>query len=313
MACEDRLLLSDRTRGALLGLVVGDAVGASVEFQPRDSFPPVTDMMAGGPFDLQRGQWTDDTSMALCLAESLIERVGFAPSDQLDRYSRWWREGHLSSKDYCFDIGHATRKALEAYQASGSPYSGSTDPRSAGNGAIMRLAPVPIFFARHPAEAVRLSGESSRTTHGAVASVDASRYFGGLIVGALQGRSKEEILAPRFSPVGVWGENELMPDIDAIACGTFKEKERDAISSSGYVVHTLEAALWAFYRTENFRDGLLLAVNLGDDTDSVGAVYGQIAGAYYGAQAIPAEWISALYDRPQLEFFAQRLFDRGPR
>ena len=280
-----------RYQGCLMGLAVGDAVGTTVEFQRPDSFPPVTDMVGGGPFGLQPGQWTDDTSMALCLAESLVECGGFDARDQMDRYLRWWKEGYLSSTGECFDIGLTVRGALERYQDTGEPFAGSTDPYSAGNGSLMRLAPVPLFIAGDPGQAIKMSGESSRTTHGAATCVDACRYFGGLIVGAVQGMDKEALLSSRYSPVaGLWEENPLCAEIDGIAAGSFRSKERGEISGSGYVVQSLEAALWAFYGSESFREGCLLAVNLGDDADTTAAIYGQIAGAYYGLDRIPSEW-----------------------
>ena len=161
------LTTQQRYQGCLLGLAAGDAVGTVAEFKPRGSFPPVTDMTGGGPFRLQPGQWTDDTSMALCLADSLIACGGFDAADQMSRYVRWWREGYLSSTGACFDIGNATRDALSRYRDTGEPFAGSTDPYSAGNGSLMRLAPAPLFFASDPELAIRMSAESSRTTHGA--------------------------------------------------------------------------------------------------------------------------------------------------
>ena len=174
-------------RGALIGLAVGDALGTPLEFKPPGSFKPITDMIGGGPFRLKPGQWTDDTSMALCLAESLIECRGFSPEDQLARYVRWYREGHLSSTGECFDIGATTVGALHRFERTHEPFCGSEDPHSAGNGSIMRLAPVPLFFAHDPVEAIEKSGQSSRTTHGARVCVDACRYLGALIAGAFYG------------------------------------------------------------------------------------------------------------------------------
>jgi ADP-ribosyl-[dinitrogen reductase] hydrolase len=130
-----------RSRGCLLGLAVGDALGTTLEFKPPGTFTPITDMLGGGPFNLKPGQWTDDTSLALCLAESLIECRGFNPKDQMERYVRWWKEGHLSSTGECFDIGNTTRTALSAFLKTGNPISGPTDAYSAGNGSLMRLAP----------------------------------------------------------------------------------------------------------------------------------------------------------------------------
>lgn len=300
--------LLERYRGALLGLAAGDAVGTTLEFEAPGSFTPITDMVGGGPFNLQPGQWTDDTSMALCLAESLIECQGFDPKHQLKKYVRWYREGHLSSTGRCFDIGNATRVALEEFAATGEPYCGSTNPRSAGNGSIMRLAPVPLFYAEQPEEAIAKSAESSRTTHAAPTTIDACRYLGALLVGAVQGASKEELLADHYSPISsYWHQQPLVPEIAAIAKGSFKQRQPPEIQGSGYVVKSLEAALWAFYHSDSFQEGCLLAVNLGDDADTTAAVYGQLAGAFYGEAGIPAEWRSRLAYGEVIEALAEKL------
>ncbi|MBM4300239.1 MAG: ADP-ribosylglycohydrolase family protein [Deltaproteobacteria bacterium] len=280
-----------RYRGSLLGLAVGDALGTALEFRVPGTFAPIEDMIGGGPFRLKPGEWTDDTSMALCLAESLIDRRGFDPADQMARYLQWYRQGYLSSTGECFDIGNTVRSALLSYERTGQPYAGSTNPRSAGNGSTMRLAPVPLFFARHPEQAIHLSGESSRTTHGLPVCVDACRYLGALLVGAVNGADKEELLKERFSPVsGYWERYPLSPPIDEIALGSFKRRQPPEIHGSGYVVRSLEAALWALYHGTSFREGCLMAVNLGDDADTTGAVYGQLAGALLGEEGIPVRW-----------------------
>ncbi|MBD1806758.1 ADP-ribosylglycohydrolase family protein [Microcoleus sp. FACHB-SPT15] len=299
----------ERYRGSLLGLAVGDAVGTTLEFKPPGSFTPIEDMVGGGPFQLQPGQWTDDTSMALCLAESLIEQQDFNPVHQLQKYVRWWREGYLSSTGRCFDIGNTTIDGLRQFEKTQEPYCGSTDPRSAGNGSIMRLAPVPLFYAKKPLEAIEKSAESSRTTHQATVAVDACRYLGALIVGAVNGVSREELLSERYSPVpGYWEENPLVKEIDEITLGSFKHRQPPEIQGSGYVVKSLEAALWAFYNSHSFREGCLLAVNLGDDADTTGAVYGQLAGAFYGESGIPESWRSQLAYQQRIESMADRLF-----
>ncbi len=299
----------DRWRGALLGLAVGDAVGTTVEFCSPGSFEPVTDMTGGGPFDLEAGKWTDDTSMALCLAESLIECGGFDARDQMERYLRWYREGYNSSTDRCFDIGNTVRAALHRFERTGEPFAGDAAPDTAGNGSLMRLAPVPLRFAAEPARAVHLAAESSRTTHQARAAVDACRYSAGVLLGALRGAAKEELLSGRYAPVaGEWDREPLAPEIDAIARGSFLRREPPEIRGSGYAVHSLEAALWAFARSESFEGGCLMAVNLGEDADTTGAIYGQIAGAYYGVQAIPAPWRKRLWDAERISMLADQLF-----
>jgi len=304
----DRL---SRYRGALLGLAAGDALGTTVEFEAPGTFEPLTDIVGGGPFRMEPGQWTDDTSMALCLAESLIERNGFDPTHQLETYLKWYRHGHWSCKGRCFDIGNTTRDALDRFERERLPYCGSTNPNAAGNGSIMRLAPVPLFFARRAEEAIERSGDSSRTTHGSPNCVSACRYLGGLIVGAIEGRPKQELLSRSFAPVaGLWYRVPLSGAVAEVAAGSFKSKELPVIRGTGFVVESLEAALWAFHKTDTFRDGALLAVNLGDDADTTGAVYGQLAGAYYGEADIPAGWRSILCMRDKIEATADRLYER---
>ncbi len=300
--------LQHRFRGCLLGLAVGDAVGTTVEFQSRGSFDPVTDMVGGGPFSMEPGQWTDDTSMALCLAESLIVKQGFAARDQMERYVRWYRDGHLSSTGRCFDIGNATRSALTAFERTGEPFSGSTDPYSAGNGSIMRLAPIPMFYYPDTEQAVLNANDSSRTTHGADECLDACVLYAYMLIKALEGKPKDNIL---FGADSAFLMRELSPKIHAIAAGDYKDKAEDQIKGSGYVVESLEAALWCFHRTDTFRDAILKAVNLGDDADTTAAVCGQIAGAYYGESGIPSEWLDKLCMRGTITKFADKLQELG--
>jgi len=300
--------MRDRYRGALLGLAAGDALGTTLEFKFPGSFKPIDDMVGGGLFNLKPGEWTDDTSMALCLADSLIARQGFDLKDQIRRYVRWYRGGYLSSNGRCFDIGNTISAALQNFEQTGDPYSGPTDKYSAGNGSIMRLAPVALFYAQKPAKGIEQCAESSLTTHGTREAVDACRYFGGLIIGAINGASKDELLSMRYSPVpGYWKAHLLTPNIDEIAAGSFKRRQPPEIEGGGYVVVALEAALWAFYHGTSFREGCLLAVNLGDDADTTGAIYGQLAGAYYGEPDIPETWRSRLALRETIESFADQL------
>jgi ADP-ribosyl-[dinitrogen reductase] hydrolase len=298
----------ERYRGAILGLAAGDALGTTLEFTKPGEFEPMTDMVGGGPFHLEPGEWTDDTSMALCLAESLLECGAFDPVDQLVRYVRWKRTGHNSSNGRCFDIGGTVMKALARFERFSDPWSGSTDAHSAGNGSLMRLAPVPLFFVHDPELAVANAALSSKTTHGHPEAIDACRYMAGLIVGALQGRPKEELLLTRFSPVtGLWTKYPLAPAIARVANGSHLQEEPPVIRGDGYVTRSLEAALWAFAKSTCFKDGALLAVNLGEDADTTGAVYGQLAGAYYGVDAIPADWRLKLARLDLLESTAARL------
>lgn len=291
----------NRFQGCLLGLAVGDAVGTSVEFMPRGSFLPVTDMQGGGPFNLKPGQWTDDTSMALCLAYSLAEKQGHDPLDQMQRYLRWCKDGYLSSTGKCFDIGRTVLEALSRFETTGDPISGPTRPKSAGNGSLMRLAPVPMFYASDLEEAIEVSGESSRTTHGATEAVDACRLFGSMLVKTLAGKDKNQILF----------ENNVAKitssSILDIAMGKYVDKSVDQIQGTGYVVDSLTAALWAFWNSKSFADAVLTAVNLGNDADTTAAICGQIAGAYYGRDGIPHPWLEKLYMRDEIINLANKL------
>lgn len=296
------LTKSDRFRGALLGLACGDALGTTLEFQPLGSFEPISDMVGGGVFGLRAGEWTDDTSMALCLAQSLIDK-GFDSKTQMDNYLKWYQEGYLSSNGRCFDIGNTVRGALHRYMQDGNPIAGSSDAMSAGNGSLMRLAPVALYYADNIEHAIEYCGESSKTTHQAIEAIDACRFYGALMVLALGGASKEEILAYQL--------DGLAPNIAEVANGSYREKEPPQIRGSGYVVASMEAALWAFYHSSSFEDGALKAANLGDDADTTAAIYGQLAGAYYGESGIPQKWLDKLYGAKMIREYAQSLFERG--
>jgi ADP-ribosyl-[dinitrogen reductase] hydrolase len=292
----------DRFRVCLLGLAVGDAVGTTTEILPRHSFVPYVDMVGGGPFGLAPGQWTDDTSMALCLATRLVELRRFDLDDQMERYCRWAEQGYLSSTGRCFDIGRTVAAALRRYRASGEPEAGSTDPRSSGNGCIMRLAPVPMFYFPDEQAAVHHSAASSRATHGSDECVEASGLFGGILVRALAGASKEQVLGgSREVPTHSEG-------LRAIARGDYLSKPASAIRGSGYVVECLEAALWSFAGTDSFEAAILRAANLGDDADTTAAVCGQVAGAYYGESAIPSRWLERLALARQIRGLAEGLY-----
>lgn len=303
MTSDSTIPTEARFRGCLLGLACGDAVGATVEFKARGSFQPVTDMVGGGPWALAPGQWTDDTSMALCLAESLIECEGFDPKDQMQRYVRWYRQGHLSSKGYCFDIGTTTQAALSRFEVDGNAWAGSTDARTAGNGSLMRLAPAPMAAWPDCVRAVAWAEASSRTTHAAPAALASCRAFAAILCAALSGRPRAEVISAAA---------EMSFDHDgvrAVAQGDWRAKDAGQIRGSGYVVESLEAALWCFAQTDDYAGAVLAAANLGDDADTTAAVVGQVAGAYYGADAIPAAWLEKLALRSEIEEMALRLCD----
>lgn len=290
----------DRAIGCLMGLAIGDALGTTLEFAARDTKPPVTDLVGGGPFGLKPGEWTDDMSMALCLADSLIACGQLEPLDLMNRFRRWRDQGHNSVTGHCFDIGITTSQAITRYGSIGDPLAGSTDPSSAGNGSIMRLAPVPICFSADQEQAIAAAIAQSRTTHGAAECLDACHFLTIVLVRLLRGDPWTEAIdckAIKFRS----------KKIAEIASGNWQHKNRDHIRSTGYVVDTLEAALWAVGRTTSFADAVLLAVNLGHDADTVGAVTGQIAGARYGLKGIPKKWVSRVSWSTHIVDIARRL------
>jgi ADP-ribosyl-[dinitrogen reductase] hydrolase len=296
--------IEDRAIGALLGLAAGDAVGTTLEFTMRDTQPPLTDMVGGGPFDLQPGEWTDDTAMALAVGNSLVKANGFDPRDCMSRFVNWFRWGVYSCTGTCFDIGMATRTALQQFEKDGDPFAGSVDPLSAGNGSLMRLSPVAIWGMRHGEHVVAdIARRQSRLTHAAEECQDACEGFALLTARAILGASREEVLAP-FAFNG-------SSRIAEIFAGSWRGKTRDQISSSGYVVHSLEAALWSVGNTDTFEEAILLAANLADDADTVAAITGQLAGALYGASGIPAHWRSRLAWHDEIEQLALDLLGQS--
>jgi ADP-ribosyl-[dinitrogen reductase] hydrolase len=289
--------IEDRAVGALLGLAVGDAVGTTLEFTARDTRPPLTDMVGGGPFDLKPGQWTDDTAMALALGYSLAEEGAFDPHDCMARFSDWFLRGAYSCTGTCFDIGMATRAALGQFRSDGNPFAGSSAPHTAGNGSLMRLSPVPIWAARRGEDVVAdIARQQSCLTHGAQECQAACEGYAVLTVRAILGASRDEVLTA-FAFDGP-------PRIAEIFAGSWREKSRDRILSSGYVVHSLEAALWSLGNSDSFEEAILLAANLGDDADTVAAITGQLAGALYGASGIPNHWRARLAWHDKIEKLA---------
>lgn len=306
----------DRQRGAILGLAVGDALGAAVEFQPPGSFVPVDDFRDGGPHGLAPGEWTDDTSLALALADSIAE-VGWDLDDQAERYVSWYRHGRYSVNGRCFDVGITTSRALHRFlETRDARGSGDHAGNASGNGSIMRLAPVPAAYARlFPGDIPRLVErliESSLPTHASPQCRSACAYLGLVLAGLIHGHAREEVLDPDWSALRALRRvHELHPEVAEVAAGSFRHREPPAIRGSGYVVGSLEAALWAFHDAADFREAVLRAVNLGDDADTTGAVCGQLAGAFWGEAGLPPEWEAGLRGREILDPILEKLLGAG--
>jgi len=309
---DSKQAINDRCAGTFLGLAIGDALGAAVEFQPPGSFEPVVDYRGDGPHGLNPGEWTDDTSMALALADSLAS-VHWNLEDQADRYLDWMNGGKYSVNGVCFDIGHTTSSALMRFEQFRNPRtSGPTDDRLSGNGSIMRLAPIPIYFLNlFPESIERLSvyaAESSLPTHASPKCLSACQYMSLILCGLMSGHDRDAVLAPDWPPLTeLQRVAPLDTAIEEVAAGSFRSKSPPEIIGSGYVVQSLEAALWAFHDASDFREAVLRAVNLGYDTDTTGAVCGQFAGAYWGREGIPASLLKDLAKREVIEEAIVRL------
>ena len=275
----------NRAIGCLVGLAVGDAVGTTVEFKERDSFPPVTDMVGGGVFRLNVGEWTDDTSMALALADSILEKNTVDKVDLIEKFVKWYRDGAYSHRP-CFDIGGTTRRSLMYYHRTGIYSDAPDDHFSSGNGSIMRLAPVPIRWHNDFETSQKMAWEQSVTTHGSAAVKGSVNIL-------------NEIL---------W---KYINEVEYTKSSHIKSLDRNSIDSSGFCEATLVAALWAVENTDNFNDAILLAVNLGDDADTVGAVCGQIAGAKYGIDGIRKDWVEKLAWSDKIIDIATKLYEAG--
>ena len=278
----------------------------------------MTDYRAGGPHGLGPGEWTDDTSMALALADS-IARAGWDLNDRAHRYVSWWRTGDYSVNGRCFDIGNTIAAALHRFQQhNDAASSGDRSSHASGNGSIMRLAPVPIRYLVHFPDRIerlaQLAAESSLPTHASPQCVSACRYMALVLAGLMHGLDRDEVLAADWEPLWKLSQLEpLHPEVAAVAAGSFRKRHPPAIKGSGYVVHSLEAALWAFHDAKDFREAALKAVNLGDDADTTGAVCGQIAGAFWGERGIPREWLDRLARREMIEHALEGLLGGAPR
>ena len=296
--------LRERFQGALLGLAVGDALAAHTQFRKPGSFAAVGDILGGGPFDLPRGAWTDDTAMALLLAESLLEREGFDAQDQVNRYVRWQREGYGSATGQCVGIAANVARALATALYKHQPFSGSHDPAQLDKDSLSRVAPVVMYFFADTSAAVARAAEAARVTAQAPIVLDSVRLLAAMVRQALAGRDKPAVLKP---PREAWMSASTRAEVLAVYEGSYLRGMPPDITGGGHIVQALEAAIWAFHRSETFREGALLAANLGRDSDVVTAVYGQLAGAYHGVSAIPGIWRNSLMKQEVVIDTADRL------
>lgn len=299
---DDISALQDRYRGVLLGKAVGDALGATLEFMTREQikarYGELRDIIGGGWLHLPAGEITDDTQMALCIARSIVDCGGFDPADVSRRFVEWY---HSAPKD----IGNTTRHAL-AQLARGVPWDEAGQnthiamrPRDASNGSVMRCAPIALLDRVDRTANARNSADSSRITHANPLCVEGCIVLNAAIASLLND--------PHVDPVAIAGavtENEtVLSSLQGVSSAS-----PETLKAGGYVLSTLQSAFWAVTSHRTFEDAVVAAVNLGEDADTTGAVAGALAGAKWGASAIPERWLDTLLCREELESLADGIF-----
>jgi ADP-ribosyl-[dinitrogen reductase] hydrolase len=296
--------LRDRFHGALLGLACGDALAAPTQLARRGSFTPVGDLLGGGPYDLPRGAWTDDTAMALCLAESLVEIGRFDVRDQVARYLRWQKEGHLSATGQCLGISANVARALATAQWRRQAFPGSHDPKQLDADPLPRVAVAAMFYFADRTAAIHNAAESARVTCQAPDLLAACRLLGAMLHSALSGAPRPQVLAPALAD---WSRVPAQGRLADLAEGRYAAKVAEALKPAGDALDLLEAALWCFQRATSFRGAVLQAANLGGNSDTIAAVCGALAGAHFGIAALPAAWRAGLARRERIGELADGL------
>lgn len=303
--------LRDRYRGLLLGLALGDALAAPVQHRRPGTFTPVGDLLGGGPYDLPRGAWTDDTAVALVLADGLLDSGAFDSAGFLARLRCWQQDGDRSATGQCLGITAAMARALAQAPAAGRSRRPAPDTDRVEAEPLVRAGVAVAWSLEDPARAIELAAETIRATHPSALGEDAGRCYAALIVGALQGVPKAELVAPGFTPVaGLWRARPLQPAVAELVTGGWRSKPAAAggqAAGPGGALEALALVFAALAGGHGYRDTVLAAVNRGLDADVHGALVGQLAGAVYGAAALPPHWVAALADATGIADTADRL------
>ncbi len=312
----------DTIVGGVMGVVIGDALGLPVQFMTKTEIKknPITDMTGGGAFGLEPGAWSDDSSLTLCLVESLYE-VGYNPEDIARRFVKWYRDGYMTPLGESFDIGGTTAIAMKRLMHGVAPFkAGPTDAESNGNGSLMRILPATLFFS-HESDYTMIQRicEVSKITHGHARSQLACSLYSLFVKELLKGSSPQQAYdTMRLKSQTVFFIDpkigKQLSHFKRIISGELPDLPESEIKSGGYVVESLEAALWSFLNTSSFEEAVLTAVNLGWDTDTVGAITGSMAGVYYGLSNIPDHWLRKLLDYEKIlsltNQFAERVLQK---
>ncbi len=307
----------NKIKSALLGVAVGDALGVPVEFKSRLSISknPVTDMIGYGTYNLPAGTWSDDSSLTFCLAEALTQ--GFDLNVIGQNFVKWKHENYWTPHGYVFDIGIATSKAISKLAKGEEPeFAGGFNETDNGNGSLMRILPLLFYLLDKPInERFEITRKVSSITHGHIRSVIACFYYLEFAKQIFEGKDKFEIYKnlqteiPNHLTSLAIDQSEIAK-FDRLLKGDIAKLNENEIQSSGYVLHTLEASIWCLLTTDNYKDAVLKAVNLGEDTDTTGAVTGGLAGLIYGLESIPEKWLQQIARYDDIENLAERLADK---
>lgn len=309
--------MNNNMKAGMYGLIVGDALGVPFEFSSRESLMnnPVSDMEGYGSFNMPKGTWSDDSSMALATLDSIRRLNAVDYEDIMNCFSDWLFEGAYTPFDVAFDVGNTTYKAIFNYIQCKDPLkSGLSSEMDNGNGSLMRILPVCIFLAEQQRksnltndECIDIIHNASALTHAHLRSKIACGIYFFLVKSLIENEGKlHDLLQQGISEALLFYEKnddakeELKIYTRIFDLKKFKEKVVPEIKSSGYVVDTLEASIWCLLNSNTYKEAVLLAVNLGSDTDTVAAVTGGLAGVYYGIDYIPEKWIEDLQNRELL-------------
>ena len=301
-------------KSVLFGVAVGDALGVPVEFKSRETIGenPVTDMFGYGTYNLPPGTWSDDSSLTFCLAEALTQNLDLNVVGQ--NFVKWYHENYWTPHGNVFDIGIATRQAISRLAKGEKPeFAGGFDESDNGNGSLMRIAPLLFYLLdKQINERFDIIKKVSSITHGHIRSVIACFYYLEFAKQILEGKDMFEIYSNlQLQVLNFLTRISINPKeiamFDRLLKSDIYKLDEDQIQSSGYVLHTLEASIWCLLTTNNYKEAVLKAVNLGSDTDTTGAVTGGLAGLLYGFNNIPKNWIEQIARKEDIENLTERL------
>jgi len=293
-------------KGVIFGHAVADALGVPVEFYSRQALKlnPVINMREYGTYNQPRGTWSDDTTMTLCALESITENKSVHLDDIMKRFSWWLEKGYMTPYGELFDIGYTTRKAINEYLYGDKYPYGCSDEKSNGNGSLMRIIPVTLFHhfkKQNPIKRIEDVQNVSMLTHAHERSIVACGIYDFVLEELLNSPTREAIKIGLDKAHGCYKCTKEINAYSRLFKKSFEMLEECEIKSSGYVVDSLEAAIWCILNSKSYEECVLKAINLGEDTDTVGAIAGGLAGALYGYDAIPQEWISCLVKKEMIE------------